>query len=316
MGTHLTRRRHRRDFYSWTGARPVAEVDGLRVRPPFLYHRADVFEAIHLASYDAVHEILPTDALHPLRWFDGRAMLALAAFRYEHVSVEMADGTTRMLQPYGEFAVMALVSRRPTRVRGLGLLQAALGSARGFILDLPVTTGEAYDGGRQVFGLPKFVADMDFTEAPGHRAVDLWEQDAHVLTMEVWTGGPVTADRAPLTTYSALRGRLLETVVRFEGHRQAGFGANAGTVVLGQHPVAHRLRALGLVPTPLLAATYLDARLALPVGVPVGPAREYVGHLGRERERGRLTVAYPGTGPIDLYAVPAGLEREVAATRW
>lgn len=283
--------------------RPIAEVRGLQVRPPILYHRADAFKALHLASYDAVRDVLPSDELYPLRWLDGRAMVGVMAFRYEHISVELADGTTRMLTPYGEIGVNALVSRRPTRVRGLGFLQAALGSAHGFVLELPVTTAEARDAGRQIWGLPKFVADMDFFEEPGRRAVELREEDAHIATFEVRAGGPVTADHAPLTTYSVLHGRLVETVIRFEGHRQAALGSSAGRITLGRHPVADRLRRIGLSESPLLVASYLDARLALPVGVPVASARGYPGHLGGSRELGRLTVTYPGTGPIDLCPV-------------
>jgi len=303
--------RHREAFYHSSDFRPIEEFHDLKVRPPIVYHRATGFKSVHLASFDAVREILPSNDLHPLRWLDGRAMLGVMAFCYEHVSVEMADGTIRMLAPYGEIGVTALVSRRPSRVPGLGLLQAAVGSAHGFILDLPVTTAEALDAGRQIWGMPKFVADMDFTEEPDHRSVKLWEEDAHILTLKVRTGGPVIADHAPLTTYSVLHGQLVETTIRFHGHRQAGLGANAGRITLGQqHPVAHRLRALDVADTPLVAASYLSARLALPAGLPTGAAREYVGHLGRDRERGRLTLTYPGAGPIDLYSAPGGIRQK------
>jgi hypothetical protein len=42
----------------------------------------------------------------------------------------------------------------------------------------------------------------------------------------------------------------------------------------------------------------------LPAGEPVGPAeRPHVGHLGTDRELGRLTVSYDDAGePVDLYA--------------
>ncbi len=242
--------------------------------------------------------------------------MGFGAFRYEHVSMEHADGTSQMLAPYGEIGVLALATRGKAQVKGLGMLRAALGSVQGFILDLPVTTAEARDGGRDVYGMAKFVADMDFTEEPGHRKVVLSEEEAHIFTLDVRTSGPVVADRAPTTTYSVHHGQLIETVVRFEGHRQAGLRGRASTLVLGEHPVADRLRSLDVVTQPLVVASYLDARLILPTGTPVGAARDYVGHLGRDRERGRLTVSYPGTGPIDLYAVPLGLRRvrESAAT--
>ena len=165
-----------------------------------------------------------------------------------------------------------------------------------------------------MLGEAKFVADMDFAEDPGHRSVIVSEEKTHIFTIEVRASGPVLPDRAPMRTYSVQDGQLIETVIRFQGHRQTSLGARAGRLVLGQHPVADRLRALQVAQEPLLVASYLDARLILPAGRPVGPARDYPGHLGIERERGRLTVAYPGTGPIDLYAVPSGLHRSVASS--
>lgn len=303
---HLPPRRGGHDFYVWTDARPRVEVRGREIRPPFFYHRADAFQSIHLASFDAVQATLPSADLHPIRWFDGRALVGFGVFRYEHVSFEDADGTAELLAPYGEISVVALVSRTRPRLRGLGMLQATLSGAGGFILDLPVTTKEARDGGRIIYGLPKFVADMDFSEEPGRRKVVLSEEDAHIFTVEVHAGGPVMADRAPLTTYSVKDGQLIETRIRFLGHQQIGIGGRSGSLVLGDHPVSDRLRTLGVALEPLVVSSYLDARLILPTGTPVGPAHEYVGHLGQDRERGRLTVSYPGTGPIDLYELPGG----------
>jgi hypothetical protein len=190
----------------------------------------------------------------------------------------------------------------------------AIGSSSGFILDLPVTTAEARDAGRNGYGMAKFLADMDFSEEPGHRKVMLSEEDVHIFTLSVRTSGPVLADRAPLPMYSVQHGQLIETVIRFQGHRQAGLGAGAGRLVLGEHPVADRLRALGVATEPVMVASYLDARLILPAGTSVGPARDYVGHVGRDRDRGRLTVAYPGTAPIDLYAVPAGIRASLVSS--
>ncbi len=102
---------------------------------------------------------------------------------------------------------------------------------------------------------------------------------------------------------------LLETTVRFLGHRPARRGRQAGVLQLGRHPVADQLRALGISPEPLMVASYLDGRLISPFGNPIGAARDYTGYLGRDRPRARFTVEYPGTGPIDQYSVPPGVYR-------
>jgi hypothetical protein len=297
------------DFYSWTGPRPVAEVAGHRVRGPAYYHRADAFEALHLASYEAVRAALPTEDLFPVRWFDGRAVVQVMALRYHEVSgTDVTDGEpgwTRMLSPYGEVAVSALVTRRP-RPRGVPLFRPTVTGVGGFVLHLPVTTREARDLGLAIFGLPKFVADMDFTESPTARTVTVSEAGAEVLTLTVRPGGPVAAALDPLSLYSVLEGRLLETSARALGHRQVRVGHAGGELTLGSHPVGQSLRALEFSSAPLMVFSYLDQRLVLPWGAPVGIARDYMGHVGEDRERGRFTVAYPGTGPLDQYEITVG----------
>lgn len=82
MSSQLPLRRRDKNFYTWTGARPAVNVHGRVMRPPFFYHRADAFQSIHLASFDAVQGILPSADLHPIRWFDGRALVGIGVFRY------------------------------------------------------------------------------------------------------------------------------------------------------------------------------------------------------------------------------------------
>ena len=84
-------------------------------------------------------------------------------------------------------------------------------------------------------------------------------------------------------------------------------GRTAGALQLGEHPVADQLRALGVSPEPLIVVSYLDARWILPAGNPIGAARDYTGYPGGDRMRGRFTVEYPGTGPIDQYSAPPGV---------
>lgn len=307
-------RSHRRfdgaDFYAWPGPRSVLEIGAQRLVGPAFYHPFDSFRSVHLADYDAVRDALPSSDLHPVRWFDGRAAVFVAAMRYHEVSVSHADGTPALLAPYGEVLIGALVTRKPSP-RGLPLLMPAMHRVGGFILDLPVTTAEATELGRRLFGLPKFVADMDFREEPTLRQVKVCEGDAEILTLTVRPGGPVTTDHAPLIMYSVLHGDLLETSLRFLGHRQASLGRHVGKLSLGAHPVADRLRGLSVSAESLAVQSYLDARAILPAGNPVGTARDYPGYFGKDRLRGRLSVQYPGTDPIDQYTIPQGVLHRV-----
>ena len=297
-------------FYAWTGPRPVVEVLGRRLQSPAFYHRVDSFQSVHLAEHDAVSAALPTDELHPVQWFDGRAAVLVWAVRYHEVTaLDVTDGgpgQMARLAPYGEVGVSALVTRRPAR-KGLPMMRPLMPGVGGFVLHLPVTTGEADEVGRAIFGFPKFVADMDFIEEPGHRRVTVSEAGRDILRLDVLPRGPVVADHRDLLAYSVRGTELMETTIRSQGHGQPGLGRRSGLLRLGDHPVAEELGRLGIDPEPQRTMSHVDLRLILPWSHPVGSARPYPGYLGAVRSRARLTVAYPGTGPLEQLTLPAQL---------
>lgn len=294
------------DFFTWSGERPVFEVRGVRVTLPAFYHRIDAaFQSVYLASYPAVRDLLPTDQLRPVRWVDGRAVVLVAALRYQVISGDYGSGAGGFLTPYGEIMIAPLVTRLTTVPVAPLLLRAVAPGRLGagaFVLHLPVTTLEACDLGRELYGLPKFVADMDFDENPTYQQVRLGEDGTEILTMTVRPRGRTTLDRRPMVLYCALRGELLEITVPSLGHARVVPGGLGGELTLGRHPVAEQLRGLDISRTPVLTTSYLDLRMILPAGRPVGSAADYQGHAGARREHGRYTVRYPGTEPVDQYA--------------
>jgi Acetoacetate decarboxylase (ADC) len=299
------------DFYRWDGPRPEVVFGGRRCRLPLWYHDNEFTSSLHTADHDAVAAELPSDLLRPARWVDGRALVSVAAFRYRAVTVDLPGGGHGAVVPYGEVSVAALVTRGPA----MRLLPVLRPRVQVFVLHLPVTSAEARDGG-DVWGFPKFVADIDFVEAPARREVTVSEDGLEVLHLAVRPSGPALPDHQPHTVFSAAGGRLLETVVPMSGYRQVRLGGGAGRLELGPHPVGRRLTGLDVSPAPVALFNYLEHRSILPAGVPVGPAGEYRGYAGAERPFGRYTVRYPGTPPLDVYAPSplAGLIEPDAAT--
>ena len=295
----LKGRRAPADFLRWSGPRTTAEFRGQTLRSPLYVNRATSFQSLHTVSVDALRAMLPTDDLHPVQWFDGSGLVMLFAARYADLSGSLADGKPMRVEPYAEAATVALVSREPLR-RGLPLLQPAMPHVGGFVLDMPVTHALARDSGRELYGFPKFVADLHFYEEPDRRVVDVWDDGVHVLSLDVRPGGRLRTDRRPLTMYSSRRGELLATTMPFLGWGQRFLGPR-GHLLLGEHPMAARLKTLEVSPTSVMGVSYVDARIILPAGMPVGRAREYAGHVGADRERGDFTVRYPESGAIDQY---------------
>ncbi|MGY1639924.1 acetoacetate decarboxylase family protein [Geodermatophilus sp. SYSU D00703] len=289
---------HRDDPDGWAGPMPEVRVGERTLRLPLRYSDNSCFASVHTASAAAVAAALPAGPLRPVRWADGRALLSVAAFRYRAVTT--ADDPPRLLAPYGELSVAAVVTRGPAP-RVLPLLRRSLPL---FVLHLPVTTAEARDAGAALWGFPKFVADMDFTEEPTTRRLTVAEGGARLLSLTVRAAGPVVPDRRPAVMYSERDGRLVETRVPMAGRLRLGLGPASGGLELGDHPVAGQLRRLDVSPAPLAVFDYLQHRSLLPAGRSTGTAAAYRGHVGEERARGRFTVRYPGTPPLDLYAPP------------
>lgn len=278
-------------------------VDDLPIRSPFVYHRCDGFTALHSASFRDVAESIPSATLHPVRLRDGRAVVFVGAYDYREYTYRDLQGVVRMGPPYAEVMIAALVTPRPMPpVIPLALGAAGLGGLEAFVLHLPVTARVARDVGRRWWGLPKFVADMDFVDDIASRGLTLGDRGAEILRLTVRSGGLHLAERQAMALYSAHEGRLLRTMTRSIQSGDYRFGGSAGELTIGDgHPVADDLRRLDIAPRPLLTETLRSVRLLLPRGVPVGEARPYRGFEGAAREFGRFTVRYPGTGPLDLY---------------
>jgi hypothetical protein len=294
----MAMRRKVESFFQWDGRRQHYRHGGDEGWLPLFYHRNETFASLHRASFDAVAAAIPTDDLVPCRWADGSALVLVQALRYHEVTWESPDGAQGQMMPYGEVAVAAAATRGPA-ARVLPLLRPLLS---GFVLQLPVTSRQARDGGRDVFGFPKFVADMDFTEAPDSRQVRLSEGGRDILRLAVSTGGPVVSDRRPMVLYSAKDEELWEAVAPVLGHVQARVGRRAGRLELGDHDVARSLQALDVSASPLAVFNYLDHRSILPAPVRTGSAaRPYPAFPGRDDDLARYTVRYPGTPALDQY---------------
>ncbi len=171
------------------------------------------------------------------------------------------------------------------------------------MLHLPVTSLVARDAGRVILGYVKFVADTDFQKRPAYQRVRLSEGDAHILTLTVQQHGLLQKDNRPIITYSVRDGELLKTTVLSRAVYQVGLRPGLGTLELSDHEIADQLRSLDISTTAVVTRDYLTRYGILPAGEPIGPTdRPHTGHIGEDREYGRLTVNYDDAGEtIDLY---------------
>jgi hypothetical protein len=284
------------DFFHWTGpTRKGVNVGSAQVDLPIMYYRDDSFMGIFSAAYEPVQALLPSQELYPVTLPSGQATLVIFAFNYMETSIG----------PYGEvgIAIPCTYGRQGPPLLPL-VLEGRYPDWGGFVLHLPVTSRIARDGGRVIYGYAKFVADMDFQKRPAYQSVRLAEGDAHILTLTVRQQGLSLKDNRPLITYSVRDGELIKTTVPSRAVYQLGLAPGSGILELGDHEIAAQLRSLDISTTAVITKNYLTRYGILPEGQGVGRAdRPYSGHVGEDREYGRLTLNYDDVGEvIDLYA--------------
>ncbi len=301
----ISRRRQQRGasrFYQHTGPRaPAVQWGTAYAGIPVVYHRSEGCQTLHTASFEAVRATLPSAELHPLRATRDRAVIAIMSYRHDEITAHGVHG--KALMPYGEVVIAALVTTRPARpllpLVAPRLTRATVGA---FVLHMPVTHLPARDGGRLVWGYPKFVADMTFEDSIETQRCTLSEGGHDILTHTLHPAGRPSVLNEPVVLYSVLEGELLALEVPMSGISCRRRGSAAGRLELGDHQVAEELQELAIDPEPFMGRRLTGLHLALTLGHAVGEARQYLGYIGEDRDLGRYVVRYANEAPIDMYA--------------
>jgi hypothetical protein len=219
-------------------------IQGRAVGLPCVVRDASSGAATFLVSAAAARAMLPGDAFEPLEYLPGRALLSLAAIDYR--DNDLGD--------YNEVSIAFAVRPRgePGGVPYLGnWLDLLRGRLRTFIHWLPVDQAFTREAGETIWGFPKTVEKIDFDYAPERATCRLEAGGRHVLTFSMPRGGSRALPDAQMETFTCIQGVPHRT--RFVSGA-SGFGVKLGgaTLVLGDHPYAEKLRALGLPRRPMM----------------------------------------------------------------
>jgi hypothetical protein len=269
---------------------------------PIVIQRVDGFITAHTASFDAVTAALPTEALHPVRLPNGRAVIAIALYE-KRAATAGSGASTLVLPPYAELPITVVVTRKPMSLATALLALAGPGSSKlgGFALQFPLTSRAWRDAARSALGSPAFVADFDLDVSGPEWALRVSEDARDIVTVRVRPGGGLRRIDDIQATFGVLDRKLMAAMVETEFVAQRRRGG--ATLLLGaEHPVADALRRLDVSPRALTTIVWHGGRVNLVAPEPVRDARPYPCHPGLDVPFGRYTVRYPGTPPIDQYA--------------
>jgi hypothetical protein len=225
-------------FFSGVETKEVRLSTGTQIGLPVRYYDWSAILAHFPAPVKKVQALLPSARLKPALCFPGIAVVSMIAMEYKNISD---------VEPYNEVSIMVPVLYQPAvNVPGLPLFFPQYFSRFGlYVHHLPVTTKEAYDFGVEIWGYPKFVADIIFEETDKYRRCLLRADGKDILTLEVrkWD----TKFKAiNYYTYTVKDGRILKTPVQTQGHYGIAKFRGGASYTLGSHPIAEELGNVGI----------------------------------------------------------------------
>ncbi len=232
------------------------QITGGSCAVPILYREVFAVAGIFLAPTLKLRDLLPTSKLVPAEVMPGKGLLAVMAFDYRDTSIG----------PYRELAIAVPARYRP-RVNPMlipPLRMAASLSFEAFVWQLPVTTEVALHAGIDIWGYPKFMAEIGFEEGEETVTCTLEEQGRHILSLEVKKSLPRMKTYFDFNTYTVKDRELLFTSIRgLSTSLGRSFLPGTARMTLGEHEISRKIREIA--PGKSIHSLYIPrARMLLP----------------------------------------------------
>lgn len=209
------------------------EYFGRSFKFPVCYIDLSRISAFFPAPANRVKDALPTERLKPVEIKPGIAMVSFTGFEYREID---------RLEPYNEFGVSVPVQyKRDEGSQGLPGL---------YVVHLPVTTEEARWGGVELYGFPKFIAEISFEDSGEMRRCRVRAEGKDIITLEVkkLDTSLVSDD---LYAYTVKDGQLLRTHAQTKGQLGTSSLPGDASYKLGNHHIAKELQRLEIGGTAL-----------------------------------------------------------------
>lgn len=234
----------RGDFFKGVIQWDMKTLDGsLEGKLPVFYYDNTAMTAIYTASTDKVRSLLPRHDMHPVEVWKGRSLVAFTAFEYRRTDID----------PYNEFSISFPIAFRKMSIPVLSVLSmAARRYFTAYVWQLPVTTERARIGGVDMYGYPKFLADITFRQEDGMLACDLSEGGQNILILKgkKLKTRPEKVNR--FKTFSIKDGVPLAANVYMNPVEFAlSVLPGAASLTLGSHRISQQLRELNLSANPI-----------------------------------------------------------------
>ena len=206
---------------------------GRRFRFPIRYYDHQRISAAFPASAAKVQSILPSDKLTPVQAGPGTTLVRMTGYEYRNI-----DG----LAPYREFSISV-----PVLYKKAG---SASGLPGAYVIHLPVTTEEARWAGVEIYGFPKFIAEITFEDTADARRCRVCVDGVDIVTLDA-PKVPAEPASNDYYAYTVKDEQLLRTLIRVKGQWGTSRVPEGASCILGDHPIARELRGLDVGRTSL-----------------------------------------------------------------
>jgi hypothetical protein len=243
------------DFFSGVTQEPVQTSAG-ECQLPILYRDGSVIGLMYRIAPEVVAPLITHEEFEPFTLM-GKAIVQLVVFEYRDTTIG----------PYNEVALAVEIKRRGSSPSTWGALVNAKGqpSYGSTFLNLPVTSASANAAGREIWGYPKYVVDIqtEFSDECVH-AVQKGEFD-----LTVGPPGWLETPGIPFVLMSVKDGQVIRTIVPTGHPLKWGGGGRTELKLLGSGPTADNMEKLGLPEMkPSFVWRALKMRSILPKGEP------------------------------------------------
>ncbi len=205
------------------------EIDfkGEKGEVPAKYFDVFSFAAVFPVSARKLKKYLPSKKMDIIKPFPGISLIFIVAYEYKHISA---------LEPYNEVGIGYPLKFRDGE-------QDFDGSQ---FIHLPVTTERARELGVDLFGYPKFVADITFDDYENSLKCTVHHENQLMLTLEV-PKMEVEEEFSENHSFTVKDDKLLRTRVTSQGFSGSSNERGKAKLKLGNHPISKEIKKLLLM---------------------------------------------------------------------
>jgi hypothetical protein len=239
------------------------------VELPVFCSAGSAVAAFFMCDYGKAAQKLEGTGLYPVEFSKGKALATLGLFEYREST----------LGPYNEGFLMIAVSPQPKMsflAKRLQFFINAKNRKLGFYtLDLPISEKLPLVAGREIWGVPKFLADisLDFSDDRFTGEVLMNAKGEKILSLESSFNKGIPFTFLDSMVYSNHQDSILKIISNFNCSVRI-FKDKEARLIAGpiDHPMAHNLRDLGLDgETPFLLQSADKIQFILNDGIRVMP---------------------------------------------